>query len=281
MVGDKGMIKSRQIDDIKASDWHYITSITKKQIEALTKAGTIQLELFEEKIIEVQDNDVRYVLRRNPMRAEQIQINREEKIKKIKNLVEKENQYLANHPRAKSIKAIERIRKKIEKLKLKSILSIKSNYRNITIQKNEQVLNQQKFLDGCYAIKTDLSKKHASAKTIHDRYKDLAKVEHAFRTFKTGLEEIRPIFVRKGSRTRGHVFVCMLAYKLIHKLRCSLTDIEEFPTIKEIIKSMEAIHYCQYVFQGKTIKIAPTKFNSIQNKIIKALNISPIKMYAK
>ena len=58
MVGDKGMIKSRQIDDLSLCKiWHYITSITKKQIEALTKTGTIQLELFEEKIIEVQDND--------------------------------------------------------------------------------------------------------------------------------------------------------------------------------------------------------------------------------
>ena len=40
-------------------------------------------------------------------------------------------------------------------------------------------------------------------------------IEKAFKTIKTALEEIRPIFVRKEARTGGHVFVCMLAYMLI------------------------------------------------------------------
>jgi len=50
--------------------------------------------------------------------------------------------------------------------------------------------------------------------TAHDRYKDLAKVEFAFRTMKTTLGKIRPIYVRKEGRTRGHIFVAMLAYKV-------------------------------------------------------------------
>jgi hypothetical protein len=54
-------------------------------------------------------------------------------------------------------------------------------------------------LDGCYVIKTDLSDKVATAETIHDRYKDLAQVERAFRTFKSGLE-VRPAFVRNWRR---------------------------------------------------------------------------------
>ncbi len=51
-----------------------------------------------------------------------------------------------------------------------------------------------------------------TAETIHDRYKDLAQVERAFRTFKSGHLEVRPTFVRTEARTRGHVFVAMLAY---------------------------------------------------------------------
>ena len=49
---------------------------------------------------------------------------------------------------------------------------------------------------------------------VHDRYKDLAQVEQAFRTFKSGHLEIRPTFVRTEASTRGHVFVVMLAYLL-------------------------------------------------------------------
>ena len=57
--------------------------------------------------------------------------------------------------------------------------------------------------------------KNTLAQKPSNRYKDLAKVEMPS-YFQNGIRgSIRPIFVRKGSRTRGHVFVCMLAYKLI------------------------------------------------------------------
>jgi len=79
------------------------------------------------------------------------------------------------------------------------------------------VKKQAAQLDGCYVIKTDLSVKVATAETIHDRHKDLAQVERAFRTFKSGLE-VRPAFVRKEESTRGHVFVVMLAYLLEREL---------------------------------------------------------------
>ncbi|HYO58447.1 hypothetical protein [Archangium sp.] len=51
-----------------------------------------------------------------------------------------------------------------------------------------------------------------------DRYGDLQKVERDFRTLKTGLQEIRPLFLRKAGRTRGHELVAMLALKLTREL---------------------------------------------------------------
>ena len=41
------------------------------------------------------------------------------------------------------------------------------------------------MLDGCYVIKSDLPADAITAAQIHDRYKDLSKVEQAFRTMKT------------------------------------------------------------------------------------------------
>jgi len=63
-------------------------------------------------------------------------------------------------------------------------------------------------------VKTSVPKEDLPAQTAHDRYKDLGLVEYAFRTMKTTLEELRPIYVRKEDRTRGHVFVVMLAYMI-------------------------------------------------------------------
>jgi len=42
-------------------------------------------------------------------------------------------------------------------------------------------------------------------------YKGLQRVERAFRVLKNSIE-LRPIFVRKESRIRGHVMICFLAY---------------------------------------------------------------------
>ena len=48
-----------------------------------------------------------------------------------------------------------------------------------------KVLVEVSKLDGCYALKTDLPTVLADKEMIHDRYKDLALVEKAFRTCKT------------------------------------------------------------------------------------------------
>ena len=66
-------------------------------------------------------------------------------------------------------------------------------------------------------LTTDL-KKDVSKEIIHTRYKDLAKVEWAFRTSKTVMLEMRPIHVRLADRTRGHALVVMLAYRIVQEL---------------------------------------------------------------
>src|SRR4030095_14831551 len=53
---------------------------------------------------------------------------------------------------------------------------------------------------------------------VQDRYKDLASVEHAFRSCKTVHLEVRPIFLRLAERARAHAFVVMLAYQIIQYL---------------------------------------------------------------
>ena len=45
-----------------------------------------------------------------------------------------------------------------------------------------------------------------------DAYKDLAKVERAFRSMKTVDLKVRPIYHRRADRVRAHVLLCILAY---------------------------------------------------------------------
>ena len=53
----------------------------------------------------------------------------------------------------------------------------------------------------------------------------LQKVERDFRTMKTGSLEVRSVFVRKESRTCGHVLRCLLALKLTRELERRLSGV--------------------------------------------------------
>lgn len=94
-VGDRGMIKGQQIEDLGKEGFHYITAITKPQIAALLRKQVLQMELFDQELAEiVTEEGLRYVLRRNPVRAAEIRTTREEKYRAICKQVEGQRAYL-------------------------------------------------------------------------------------------------------------------------------------------------------------------------------------------
>jgi hypothetical protein len=217
-VGDRGMIKSGQIQDLAQAGFHYITAITKPQIQTLVKAGVLQMNLFDAELCEVSDESVRYVLRRNPLRADELSASRADKKASVERLQETLNRYLTEHPRAKASTAERTVLAKIAQLKLNGWLAVAVEGRSLKLTVNQPELDEVSRLDGCYVLKTDLPESAATKQVIHDRYKDLAEVEQAFRNCKTAHLETRPIYVRTAEHTRGHVLVVMLAYLIRREL---------------------------------------------------------------
>jgi hypothetical protein len=218
-VGDRGMIKSAQIAALSEHGAHYITAITKPQIERLLKRGTFQIGLFDDALVEVQEHGgVRYVLRRNGQRAQEMADTRQDKYRVLAQVVKMQNQYLAEHPRAKPEVALRNLKARAHKLGLTPWVSFAQEQRTLTLSQDAEALADLSRLDGCYVLKTDLAADCASKEIVHQRYKDLAQVEWAFRCAKTAHLEMRPIFVRRATRTRGHALVVMLAYRLVQEL---------------------------------------------------------------
>ena len=239
-VGDRGMIKSNQAQDILGHKFHYITAITKPQIEKLIKQQVFQYSLFDQNLAEVIcETGERYVLRRNPIRADEIVMNRKEKLAALLKLTEKHNEYLRLHLRASAEKALEKVIKRAKTLGIESWCLITINERCLLVSVNETVRNEIAQLDGCYAIKTDLSQDQATKEIVHDRYKDLALVEKAFRYSKTVHLEMRPIYLRRENRTRAHAFIVMLAYKIIQHLSDSWRHLDI--TVEEGIKKLASL----------------------------------------
>ena len=218
-VGDRGMIKSQQIEDLAQQGFHDITAITKPQIEKLLRTGTFQLELFEQELAEVlADEGVRYVLRRNPVRAQEVRENRQAKLVTLQALVAQHNHYLKEHLRADAPGALQKLVARAKTLRLSDWVELTLEERTITLTVNASEQQEEAKLDGCYVLKTDLTPAQAPKELVHDRYKELASVERAFRSCKTVHLEMRPSFLRLEERTRAHAFVVMLAYQIIRYL---------------------------------------------------------------
>jgi hypothetical protein len=218
-VGDRGMIKSGQITALAQAGFHYITALTKPQIDRFLKQGLWQLVWFADQVYEVEEAGRRYILRRNPQRAAEIATGRQDKHHRLEQFVGKKNAYLHTHPRAQVAVALREVQTKLARLHVEAWLRVEAEGRTLRLRLDETAQREAARLDGCYVLKTDLPRTVAAAQVVHDRYQDLALVEQAFRTCKTTYLELRPWYVRTEASTRGHALVVMLAYLIIRELR--------------------------------------------------------------
>ena len=270
MVGDRGMIKTEQIADLNNEKFYYITATTKPQMETLLKNGVIQTELFTEKLCEIVHENTRYILRRNPVRAKEIQDSRNRKIEKIRSITDDRNRYLSEHPKAEITTATAVVSERIEKLNVSGFITIDVTDR-VTVTINEKALKEESHLDSCYVIRSNLPVDQVNMDTIHQRYKDLANVEWAFRTMKSDTIELRPVHVRKKPRTRAHVFIAMLSYIIEKHLREKWNDLNV--TVEEGIHELSSINCI-------TVQVGAVKYNSIPktrelgSELIRALGMA-------
>jgi hypothetical protein len=157
--------------------------------------GILHMGLFDGPLAEVAMPDgQRYILRRNPARADEIAASRDSKYAALSTAVDASNEFLATHFCAKpntiphkELSAgwyntqLKKLQSRAEKLRVNGRTKLDLEGHAITIEKDADALTKASRLDGCYVLKTDFSPTVASKDIVHDRYKDLALVEWAFR----------------------------------------------------------------------------------------------------
>ena len=158
--------------------------------------------------------------------------------------------YLQEHPLAKTQVASRKIGEKCKKLKIATWVKSAIEGRSITVTQDPEVLAEESKLDGCYVLKTDLAPTQATKEIIHDRYKDLALVEWAFRSSKTTQLEMRPIHVRLATRTRGHALVVMMAYRMVQELSKRWSHLNK--TVAEGIAELSTLCVTEVKINGGT-----------------------------
>ena len=148
------------------------------------------------------------------------------------------------------------------------------------MEKDEAAIGRALLVAGCYVVVTDVPAALLSTQQVHDHYVGLQKVERDFRTLKTGLLEVRPVFLRNKSRTRGHVLACLLALKLSRemerRLRAVFGTTETNPhavTLPDALTAMSRLCLLHYRVDEKTVLTRLPKPDARQEEILNALQV--------
>jgi transposase len=189
------------------------------------------------------------------------------------------NAFVAQSKRAKPEAGLKQLKQWARQHKLSAFVELTLNDRAIELQIDEPAKDEAALLDGCYCIESDVSAEHLSPQDVHDRYKDLQQVERNIRRLKTAFLEVRPIFVRKAQRTRGHVFVAMLALKVLRVMEQRLggafgtTETNpEAETADSALTALSRLSLEHYTL-GKQKIIGLPRPDARQKQILDALNV--------
>ena len=280
LVGDRGMIRTKQQALAQQAQFNFISALTKPQIQKLLADQVLQLELFDEKVQEVLGPEGRrFVLRRNPVRQAELRRARQQKQQTLEAALKKANTYLAKHSRAKVATQRRDLNARIQSLKVGEWLSLTVKKKRLVLTVNETALQAAAQLDGCYVVETDLKTSQASAQTIHDRYKDLAFVERDFRNLKTGhLKtghlEFRPWFVCTEDNTQAHALTSMLALKVRRQLERAWWLLEV--TVEEGLQQLEQLCVVELVHPktGEAVARQLPQPSSLQQQLLAALQLN-------
>ena len=280
-VGDRGMVKSAGKKALAEAGLHYISALTDPQIRKLLTGKTIQMELFAEEVCEVDAGGVRYILRKNPAEARRIQHRLEDKLAKLRRKIEQRNERVERSARSKPESGLGLLKRWLARHHIAGLVELRLEGRKIVESLNQEVQLRDLELAGCYVIVTDVAKDQLSPQQVHDSYMALQKVERDFRTMKTGLLEVRPVFVRKESRTRGHVFCCLLALKLSRELERRLVEAygttDHNPgavTVPDALAALSRLALLLYKIDDKTTVTRLPKPDQHQQGILNALKVS-------
>jgi transposase len=221
MVGDRGMISQKQIDELKTMDGvAWITSLKSGAIRKLSKAGVLQMDLFDERnLFELTHEDFpgeRLVACRNQALGRKRKHKRDSMLEatireltKIQNMLERGT--LKKEERTKDKIGV-RVGKIINKYKMAKHIVLDIDDNSLEFKIDKESVAAEAALDGIYIIRTSLKEEKMDADEAVRSYKNLTNVERAFRSLKSIDLMVRPIRHRTEDRVRAHIFVSMLAY---------------------------------------------------------------------
>jgi len=203
-VGDRGMVSKEILDALDRKHIGYIVGMRMRKVkdvaEVLKTGGRYRAVKENLKVKEVWYDADRYIVCYNPIQAK--------------------------HDRKAREETVLNLEKQLKNNRVKSLIG-NSGYRRYLVLKkdaivgiNQALLKEEARYDGKYVLRTNSI---LDTDQVALAYKDLWRVERAFREIKSSLD-LRPVYHWKDRRVRGYIMVCFLALVLESALQRKLVE---------------------------------------------------------
>ncbi len=226
VVGDRGMVTTTQIEGaIEPGGFGWISALKHGAVEKLALEKVIQPSLFDQTgIAEISHASFpgeRLIACMNPF----MKTKREKVRENLLSLTEKELAKVAATclRERKPLDGRDQVGlaagRVVNRFGMAKYFRLHVGDHSLRYARRAEVIAREAATDGIYVIRTSEPKEAFPAEKAVSTYKELAKVERAFRCLKGVDLQVRPIHHRLEDRVKAHLFLCMLAYYIEWHLR--------------------------------------------------------------
>ena len=232
LVGDRGLLTETQINHLKRHPGlGWISALRHHQIRRLVESEAVQFSLFDERhLAEVRSPDYpgeRLIVCHNPLLAEHRRQKREALLRATEEALARIARQVARRTRTplSATEIAEKVGRVKNRYKLAKHFRTEIADGSFHYERRTEAITREAQLDGFYLLRTSEPADRLPTAAVVRRYKDLTRVERAFRSLKTVDLHIRPIRHRVETRVRAHLFLCLLAYYVHWHLRQALAPL--------------------------------------------------------
>jgi len=155
------------------------------------------------------------------------------------------------------------------------------NKGEVTWKLKKDIVAKEEILDGCYIIRTDVDSNTLDKDTVVESYRNLQRVEFAFKNIKTVALELRPMYHKTDDRLKAHIFLTMLAYyiqwhameKLSPLFKKDGSHDKQRWTFKHVIERLKSIRNNVCLVKGVIIKSEINQPDKEQQEILDLLGV--------
>lgn len=204
VVADRGMLSSRNIELTQAKGYEFILGERLKNLPKKQQDELLDVSRYQKQWTYTDSDEQQIIIKYTTLELEG---------KKIIATYSEKRAKKDKHDREKKLQTAQTLLKNPSLLKKKPArFFLKAEEKQSYVLDEEKVKQQEKY-DGILAISTNNTT--MAVTEILSQYKQLFKIEHTFRTFKSHLE-MRPMFHWTDKRIEGHICLCYIAFTLLN-----------------------------------------------------------------